>query len=189
MIDVDKLQSLSVEIHKNACNHGWHEEKHSPEHWLGLVMSEVSESVEADRCGRRAKIKMFERAASANFEEGIRQRVWKHWFETCIKDSVEDEMADVVIRLLDMAYELYGDDMRWKGYAAPRCQYDPEMSFVENAWAFVSERLSWGTSDITEAIKFMFAWADDIGIDLERHVELKMQYNAMRPYKHGGKMY
>jgi NTP pyrophosphatase (non-canonical NTP hydrolase) len=47
----------------------------------------------------------------------------------CIKDTVEDELADVIIRTLDL------------------CGY--------------------------------------LGIDIEKHVELKMRYNESREYKHG----
>ena len=31
--------------------------------------------------------------------------------------------------------------------------------------------------------------ADQLGIDLEWHIEHKMKYNELRPYKHGGKKY
>jgi len=51
-MDVEKLDRWAKEIHDNATAHGWHEEKHSPEHWLSLVMCEVAEAVETARAHR-----------------------------------------------------------------------------------------------------------------------------------------
>jgi len=46
-IDTEKLTKWAKEIYDNAVAYGWHEEKHSPEHYLGLIMTEVAEAVEA----------------------------------------------------------------------------------------------------------------------------------------------
>lgn len=51
-MNTDKLSRLAKEIHDNATANGWHEEKRSPEHYLGLIMTEVAEAVEADRKNR-----------------------------------------------------------------------------------------------------------------------------------------
>ena len=59
---------------------------------LALVHSEVSEALEACRKGKRAGLAAFK----ANGET-------KEAFEKHIKDSFEDELADAVIRLLELA--------------------------------------------------------------------------------------
>ena len=41
--------------------------------------------------------------------------------------------------------------------------------------------------EITDAVIILFGIAGKYNIDLERHIELKMQYNATREYKHGKK--
>jgi len=41
--------------------------------------------------------------------------------------------------------------------------------------------------EITDAIIILFGIAGKYNIDLERHIELKMIYNATREYKHGKK--
>lgn len=66
---------------------------------LMLVVSELSEALEADRKGRKAKLGDF--LLISNEEDS--GDIFKYKFETFIKDSFEDEIADAVIRLFDMA--------------------------------------------------------------------------------------
>lgn len=53
------LNELKDKAYQCAISHGWHEEKHSDEHWLCLVISELMEAVQADRNGKRADVAMF----------------------------------------------------------------------------------------------------------------------------------
>ena len=53
----------------------------------------------------------------------------------------------------------------------------------------MKEILNTGMMNLTEAIYYMFAWAERLGIDLTWHIEQKMVYNELRSYKHGGKAY
>ncbi|HBO59370.1 MAG TPA: hypothetical protein DD624_05625 [Alphaproteobacteria bacterium] len=59
---------------------------------LALVHSEVSEALEACRKGKRADLATFKSDGET-----------KESFEKHIKDSFEDELADAVIRLLELA--------------------------------------------------------------------------------------
>ena len=71
----------------------------------------------------------YARVTIEDFTEGNENLPWlKNRFETEIKDTFEDEIADTVIRLLDLS--------------------------------------------------------EGLGIDLETHIRLKLQYNKTRPYKH-----
>ena len=42
---------------------------------------------------------------------------------------------------------------------------------------------------ISDCVSYMFDWAQHLGSDLGQHIEWKMKYNKLRPYKHGGKKY
>ena len=172
----NKLNKWAKEIHDNATAHGWHEEKHSPEHWLSLIMCEVAEAIEADRKNKRCMRK-----------EVSKYMPFDRFYFDWVKGTVEEEFADIVIRLLDMKYEIYGDDFNWmSAYVAEPL---PKHSICENAWLFTKALLVATQSGIVVSIAFMYNWAELLGIDLDQHIEWKMKYNESRPYKHGGKKY
>ena len=108
-IDPEKLTTWQRRIWDNAKAHGWHDTKLSPQHLCGLVMTEVAEAVEADRNGRRAKTEAFSQALT----KGTGDDYFKACYKEYIKGSVEEEFADIVIRLLDMEQEYYGDEIPW----------------------------------------------------------------------------
>lgn len=89
---------------------------------IALIQSEASEALEADRKNRHANLVSMQEQMQAH---GFRAED----FQRYIKDTVEDEIADTIIRLLDLC----------------------------------------GMLDI----------------DIDKHIELKMQYNSSRPYLHG----
>lgn len=53
------LNTLRDEAFKIACEHGFHDTELSNEHYLMLVITELSEAVEADRKDRHADIAKF----------------------------------------------------------------------------------------------------------------------------------
>ena len=90
---------------------------------IALIQSELSEALEADRKSNRASVARFFKAMN---EDG---QPFEQAFKVHIKDTVEDELADAMIRIFDL------------------CGY--------------------------------------LNIDLQRHISLKMMYNAGRPRLHG----
>ena len=179
-LDPERLAKLQQRIWDVATAHGWHEKPISTAQYCGLIMTEMAEAVEADRNGRRFKL------TSAPPED---IQWFKGWYQEWVKGTIEEEFADVVIRVLDMAQEVHGDKMRWLGYYPYSQVYQENESFIENAWYFIREVLNWGTMNISDCVSFMFDWAQHLGIDLWQHIEWKMKYNELRPYKHGGKKY
>ena len=193
-LDPERLAKLQQRIWDVATAHGWHEKPISTAQYCGLIMTEMAEAVEADRNGRRAKTDMMADVIKKQAKGiGLTQQWYETWFMVYyrmhVKGSIEEEFADVVIRVLDMAQEVHGDNMKWSGYYPFGQVYMESKSFIENAWYFIREVLNWGTMNISDCVSFMFDWAQDLGIDLWQHIEWKMKYNEMRPYKHGGKKY
>lgn len=186
-LDPERLAKLQQRIWDVATAHGWHEKPISTAQYCGLIMTEMAEAVEADRNGRRSEDAEFKRAL--NFEAVNKDSYFKACYKDYIKGSIDEEFADVVIRVLDMAQEVHGDKMRWVGYYPYGQVYQENESFIENAWYFIREVLNWGTMNISDCVSFMFDWAQHLGIDLWQHIEWKMKYNELRPYKHGGKKY
>ena len=185
-LDPERLAKLQQRIWDVATAHGWHEQPIPTAQYCGLIMTEMAEAVEADRNGRRADMESFnERMSNLDGSDECFKEMYKRY----IKGSIEEEFADVVIRVLEMAQEVHGDRMRWLGYYPCGQVYHEDKSFIENAWYFIREVLNWGTMNISDSVSFMFDWAQDLGIDLWQHIEWKMKYNELRPYKHGGKKY
>lgn len=172
----EKLRMWAKSIFDNACTHGFHAGSRPDSHWLTMVMTEVAEIVEADRKKKHALFVIFEQ------DEARFPSCFVKNFEETIKSTIEDEFADVVIRLLDFAYEKFGEKMVWS-------EYFPETphsrSVTENAWYLVKHVMGGDEMDIMSAIHYMYAWADTLGIELERHILMKMKYNVERPYLHG----
>lgn len=104
-IEAINLNKLRDEAYQNAVEHGWHDEDLSTEHFLCLVISELMEAVQAERKGKRSDMAKFNEWQGNNtpFSEETRVRRFQEDFEAYIKDSVEDELSDVCIRMLDLA--------------------------------------------------------------------------------------
>lgn len=193
----NNLNTLRDRAYKSACEYGFHDKELSDEHFIMLVITELAESVEADRKGRKFKsIISFEHEFnrySALVDETTR---FKCAFERYVKDTVEDELADAVIRLLD----LYGlrkidldeeafDDETVQSYAKTY----QDKSFTESVYYIVGQ-LSSGRYSIKQSVVLpemllleIFGFAKHLGIDLFWHIEQKMRYNETRPIKHGKK--
>lgn len=176
-----------------ACAHGFHDKVLSVEHMLMLVLSEIGEAVEADRCGRYGQLGEYARWMEANDN-------FLNNFRTYVKDSLPDELSDVCIRLYDMCGALCIE---------PRVEYDTmevdfkdifgDDTFCERMYYL--SRLLCSTSGVVDddgsddclsqvigqALSFLFALSNDMGIDLLHHIELKMRYNEERPHMNGKK--
>ena len=91
------INKLAKEIHQNAKNKGFFDGERNIGEILCLIHSEVSEALEADRNDFYCKTNINEVLKIENDSE------FQKTFETRIKNSFEDELADTVIRALDLA--------------------------------------------------------------------------------------
>ena len=88
--------------HKTAKEKGfWDKENWNLGEKLMLITSELGEALEADRTGKKANIDQFNNFLISNGKYTSEEFV--NSFKANIKDSVEDEMADAIIRLFDLA--------------------------------------------------------------------------------------
>ena len=103
------LNELRDKAYKTACEHGFHDQELSNNHFLCLVISELMEAVEADRKGRRANVDRYnKKIANSRICQGLdsdipKERGYEVAYNETIKGSIEEELADAVIRLLDLA--------------------------------------------------------------------------------------
>ena len=184
--DLNKLRDRAYSIAKE---HGFHEKEQSDETYLMLIITEIAEAVNADRKGHHADMPSFNRIItqdSPNLNDQEYYAIcYKRDFETWIKDSVEDEIADVAIRLLDFAgaKKIYLDDI---------FSYDIQYgrAFSENCYSFVKNlvddmRHENLCTTICRALRDIENIASCCHVDLFKFIDLKMKYNELRPYKNG----
>lgn len=170
------LNKLRDEVHANAVAKGFWDEQLSDQHYLMLVITELSEAVEADRKGKRA-------LKSAYICEHLDFGFSNELYDTYIKGSVEEELADAVIRLLDLAgaREVNLESVNhWMSI----CATHSPRSFTETIFS-IATNLS--KNSLSMSIARIFKVANNMDIDLEWHIEMKKKYNESREYKHGKK--
>lgn len=188
-MNTEMLNALKEKAHKTAVEHGFHDEEKPDAYWLGLVMSEAGEAINADRKGRHADTKRF--------EENPGKWPFDLNFRIYIKDSVEDEIADIVIRLLDFAglrgYELnFVEDYTISDPVFPVLEREGLVSVLfqlNYAIGFYYDSYNLGTG----INKLIFIYSECFGKmtgsdkDLWWFVEQKMRYNDLRPRLNGKK--
>lgn len=184
-IDLNTLKERAFRI---ACEHGFHNHDLPDEHWLMLEFTELSEAVEADRKNHRANLLAFDKLgdkASNNWTSTEPYSFAKN-FEQNIKNSLEDELADVVIRLLDFA-GVHGIDLDPLVVPVRRSVLAISMT----VFSYDVIRLFFNSAPLQLRIQASISWVfekcEHDGIDLMRFISMKMNYNETREEKHGKK--
>ena len=190
-MDTEKLNALKERAYKTAVAYGFHEEVRPDAYWLGLVMSEMGEAINADRKGLRANVVRF-------VEDMELGNPFKESFEAHIKDSLEDELTDVVIRLFDFAglrgYELNiaSIDLVFLRYRMLEFwDYKLPGTLVRLiamlADASNEDELQQYVGTVIYVLSYFFKKITGRDYDLWWFVEQKMQYNELRPKLNGKK--
>lgn len=190
---INEMKDRAYDI---ACKHGWYEQKRSDIHELMLVVSELGEAVNADRNGKYANRERFENVLKEFHVP------FSYAFNQCIKDTVEDELADAAIRILsltglnsaDLEEEPFSEEGLEKLVKAAnngltisdnpeKITFPEELSMV---FSGIMQVLQKGVS-MGDVLVNIYVIAYRRGIDLKWHIEQKMKYNEERPYKHNKK--
>lgn len=190
-MDTEKLNALKERAYKTAVEHGFHEDVKPVTFYFGLVMSEAGEAINADRKGLHADAKGFE-------EDEANGLPFAESFKKNVKDSVEDEIADIVIRLLDFAglkeYELsfisyYQQNNHVYLRELKECGLSGVLFQLMGALSDALDENCTGQGIIVLLSVFsdyfgMFTGSDK---DLWWFVEKKMRFNEQRPKLNGKK--
>lgn len=91
------INETQKSIHENAKSKGFFEGEKNIGEMLALIHSEVSEALEADRKGRYSEIYVHVVNAWTQDDD------FKKSFKENVKDTFEDELADIMIRVMDLA--------------------------------------------------------------------------------------
>ena len=177
------LADLQREAHAIACEKGWWDEPRSFGELIALVHSQLSEALEAYRTYQLENFCQFEAFPFHPVKIGGKPV------------GVASELADVVIRVADMA-EWYEWDLR-KSTATLPCLTAGDQAFgtqitalhflVTRVWEARRESDHVKRRRLSHLLKGIGYVADWHGIDLDAAIEAKMEYNRGRSYRHGGK--
>lgn len=179
MITSEQLNRLRDEAYATACNKGFHDGKHSDEHYLMLVITEIAEAVQADRKGLRADRERYNYAVDRGMCNDIEE-----CFERYIKNSIEDELADIVIRLLDFCgMKGITFDSRNDGFDFDRLFHG---LFTDSMFDLCS-MITGYDPNLEIIIRCVIYYCEKHGIDILWHIEQKMEYNRARPRMHNAK--
>lgn len=174
---------LADKAHANAVAKGFYDQTPSHERLRMLAVCELAEAVEADRKGRRA--------VADEWIDGCTDALAFHAsFNLHFKDTVEDELADFIIRCLDY-YGWMVEEGEWTDGE----EFDVPFEFYQaKGWKdgdSIADMAYHATGSVlvyvVSAMECVLSYCQFAGIDIMRHVELKMRYNELRPRLHGKK--
>ena len=181
------LQKLSQEAFETAKAHGWHDMERPDETHLMLIITEIAEAVQTDRIRFHANVDDFKSETDGLTSEY--DDIWKYDFKCYIKNSVEDELADIIIRCLDFA-ALRGVSL--DGVTDETQHFhvrDYSLDVLCYALCCHVTAITPLRSKIAGVIAYTLAWCSYNGIDIGFFVEQKMRYNKLREFRHGDKKY
>lgn len=199
-MNTDLLNLWADAAFDTASRHGFHNAHYGETYYMGLVLSEVGEIINADRKGKHADLEAYE----AEVKTTVYHRLA---FESYIKDTVEDEFADVVIRLLDFAgashvtLEYIGEEERDEAFhqsydynysvangLLPGLLYGVTgLTYRVKEWRKDHDMLSSILASYVAAYDYLFTGSKNASM-LWTYVKLKMAYNMGRP-KFNAKQY
>lgn len=183
MITSKQLNRLRDEAYATACNKGFHDEKHSDEHYLMLVITEIAEAVQADRKGLHAYKDKF----LASLKPDDDNEMFSMLYEQYIKNSVEDELADIIIRMLDYCGMKQINMQMLESKLTKEKLPVGMQNFCDDMFYFCVLITDWPDKYMPNTIAFLINYCESLGIDILWFVEMKMRYNETREMMHGRK--
>jgi hypothetical protein len=175
-MEIYKMQELAKEIWEVNESKGFHNpEIYDREMAELLILSEAFEMLEAHRASRWASIKPYIKS----LELEPHKKTFN--FETFIKNSVEDELADIVIRTLD--YIVQNNEELGVNiiYPIDKCNY-VNNNIKELLDQLIEEYHNYGDYDSIKDLCFTYAKQNNI--DLDWFIREKLEYNKTRDYLH-----
>ena len=197
MLQLDTEHYTKV-CYENAKNKGFHPKKDTEREivsdahqLLMMIISEIGEALEAYRTGKRANLDSFERTLSIYQSNGDimfndQNEAFIEAFEENIKDTFEDELADILIRLFDY----YGEVKTSSKLIYLSKPLPISNKYIGESFFFIVKELcSNYCDDLSGFYSMVIDLSESFEIDIQKHIDLKIKYNTTRPYMHGNKKF
>lgn len=190
---VEQIKALAKEIHEGNVKRGFWDNERPMSELLVLIRTEIDEAVEADREGRNANTTKYKKLEK-------KDRFSTVFFSQIIKDTVEDELADTVYRILDtVASGMIDEDCFYQ--TLPALDYPNLLDYRDNDWSVFTDMVDefhdnmpsrnggkkFISSRLADCFCIVLYYCQSNNIDIWWHVQEKLKYNDTRPYKHGKK--
>ena len=176
------LKELAKEIHENAKAKGFYDNRDHEFFKSAQVFEIIKEVAEFHEAYKKGK------DGSGNWELELPEEVGSsRVFEACIKDSWQDELADIVIRLLDycaylgVEYSKYNPD----GYYDIPDYYELGFDCVDLTRDLIYFTNEKHEQDLGHFINKVISFAQILNCNLDWHILAKMEYNKQRERLHG----
>lgn len=177
------IKTIAEEHHRDMERLGWSDPSKSDAHYLMLTIGEVGEAMQSHRKG----LVHFKRPIGMEFlhdyidDPLLPDNIFMEAFEFYVKDSVADEMADALLRILEHI-KMRGYDYLLDLEESPLTNYALGDKFTENGFTFST--ICSSAADIPtrlwKAMWYIIRWTKELDIDLELACSRKMRYNRMR---------
>lgn len=177
------IRNIAEEHHGDMVSLGWSDTSKSDEHYLMLTIGEIGEAMQSHRRG----MVDFRRKVGKEFiheyidDKELPDALFIEAFEFYIKDSVADEMADALLRVLDHI-KMRGLDYLLDLEESPLTNRKYTGVFSEVGYSFSS--LVTQETDIAtrlwKAMWFIIKWSESLDLDIELSCMRKMRYNRLR---------
>lgn len=171
------FNELVEKVHKNAIEHGFYKDFDMQRAFM-LVVCEIAEAIEADRENKHCSVNELLQWENMDFHD--------KYFVNHIKETFECEIADVFIRLFDLAghYELT--------FRNPFISDDEKQGLIDvSMYGAFTEITRYLTSEfdpktrIYSAMRTLEVFVAAYNIDIYPFILAKMRYNKNRPILHG----
>ena len=189
------LKQLMTKAYENAKAKGFYEPDLDINKALMLIITEMSEAIQASRHDRHGRIEGYNTYLEVSDEHTA--------YEESLEGTVESEFADIAIRIMSLLgwYDsqkvicLMNDTEIRKTEEYHKVEFEHRNYSLPDAMYLIITRMTYfpfscspawmNTLRLQEILVMVFALVHIEGIDLVEHIRLKMQYNESRPYLHG----